>query len=242
MPRPFLTARWSNLFLATYVVPPALLEPRLPPGLQLDLRDGQAFVSLVAFDFLDTRVFGVPWPGFRNFAELNLRFYVRQDSARGVMFVRKFVPQRLVAWMARAIYNEPYVAAPLASTVHDGPDSLTLEHRLRFGGRTHTISATGKKPPYRPADDTVEHFFKEHQWGYGISRRGQMIRYEVEHPAWNVYPVQTYQIDLDWERVVGPEWEFLGSTAPVSTVLAVGSPVAVYPNGRLVLQPVASPA
>src|SRR2546423_13280170 len=101
--RPFLTARWSKLFLATYAVPPALLRPRLAAGLELDTRDGQAFVSLVAFDFLDTRVLGVPWPGFRDFAELNLRFYVRRGADRGVMFVREFVPQRLVAWMARAI-------------------------------------------------------------------------------------------------------------------------------------------
>ncbi|KPV43387.1 hypothetical protein SE17_44325, partial [Kouleothrix aurantiaca] len=66
MPLPFLSARWSNLFLLTYAVPPELLEHRLAPGLTLDTRDGQAFVSLVAFDFLDTRVLGVPWPGFRN--------------------------------------------------------------------------------------------------------------------------------------------------------------------------------
>jgi hypothetical protein len=29
---PFLTARWSNLFLATYAVPPPLLQERLAPG------------------------------------------------------------------------------------------------------------------------------------------------------------------------------------------------------------------
>ena len=56
----FLTARWSNLFLATYAVPEELLRPRLPEGLELDRPDGQCFVSLVAFDFLDTRVLGVP--------------------------------------------------------------------------------------------------------------------------------------------------------------------------------------
>src|SRR5262249_41736617 len=110
MPRPFLTACWSNLFLATYAVPPPLLERRLPPGLQLDLRDGKAFVSLVAFDFFDTKVLGVPWPGYRDFAELNLRFYVHQDGHRGVMFIREFVPQRLVALLARLLYNEPYQA------------------------------------------------------------------------------------------------------------------------------------
>src|SRR5215213_8997960 len=109
MARPFLTARWHNLFLATYPVPPALLEPRLPPGLTLDLRDGRAFVSLVAFEFLDTRVLGVPWPGYRDFAELNLRFYARRGEERGVVFLREFVPRFLIAWLARKLYNEPYL-------------------------------------------------------------------------------------------------------------------------------------
>jgi uncharacterized protein YqjF (DUF2071 family) len=242
MARPFLTARWSNLFLATYAVPHSLLEPRLPPGLELDLHDGRPVVSLVAFDFFDTHVLGVPWPGYRDFAELNLRFYVRQDGQRGVMFVREFVPLQLVAWLARLLYNEPYRAAPLASTVRDGLDHVTIDHRLRFGGRTHAITATGKKPAFRPAEDSLEHFFKEHHWGYGVNRSGRAIRYEVEHPVWNVYPVQSYEIDLDWGLVYGPEWAFLGREAPLSTVLAVGSPVAVYPKGRPVMQPAPCPA
>src|SRR5437868_12171774 len=99
--RPFLTARWSNVFLATYAVPDDLLLPRLPPGLVLDRRAGQAFVSLVAFDFIDTRVFGIPWPGYRSFPEVNLRFYVRCGEQRGVVFIRELVSPRLVAWLAR---------------------------------------------------------------------------------------------------------------------------------------------
>src|ERR1700724_1878896 len=106
MARAFLTARWSNLFLATYAVPPALLEKRLPPGLHLDTRDGNAFVSLVAFEFLDTRVLGVPWPGYRNFPELNLRYYVRRGPERGVVFLREFVGLHLVSWIARNVFNE----------------------------------------------------------------------------------------------------------------------------------------
>src|SRR5438270_8112752 len=115
-------------------------------GLELDTRDGQAFVSLVAFDFLDARVFGIPWPGYRNFAELNLRFYVRQGEERGVVFLREFVPQRLVAFLARTFYNEPYVAAPLVSGLHEEADGLTIEHRLRWAGRTHTIAVKGTFP------------------------------------------------------------------------------------------------
>jgi uncharacterized protein YqjF (DUF2071 family) len=233
MPRTFLTAHWNNLFLATYAVPPALLEKRLPPGVQLDTRDGAAFVSLVAFEFLHTRVFGVPWPGYRDFAELNLRFYVRREGERGVVFIREFVPQRLVAWMARFLYNEPYLAAPITASRRDGADSLTMDYRLRFAGREHRITVTGGKPAVRPAEDSDEHFFKEEHWGFGTTRSGQGIRYEVGHPVWDVYPVKSYEIDLDYSSVYGPEWGVLRQAKPISTVLAVGSPITVSGKGRL---------
>jgi uncharacterized protein len=233
VPFPFLTAHWSNLFLASYAVPPALLERRLPPGLSLDLRDGQAFVSLVAFEFLNTRVLGVPWPGYVNFAELNLRFYVRQRGERGVVFIREFVPQRIVASLARWTYNEPYLAAPLTATRLDTSDSLAMEYRLRWAGKEHVIGVSGLKPAFVPAETSVEHFFKEHQWGFGITRRGRTIRYRVVHPVWEVYPVRAYKLELDWAVVYGPEWGFLAEAIPCSTVLAAGSAVQVYPKSRI---------
>jgi uncharacterized protein YqjF (DUF2071 family) len=234
MNRPFLTAEWRNLFLATYAIPPALIQPRLPSGLELDTRNGDAFVSLVAFQFLNTRVLGVPWPGYRNFTELNLRFYVRHGGERGVVFVREFVPQRLVAWMAWAIYNEPYRAAPLTTHCQETQESRTMEYRLTWAGREHVLRVTGRKPGYLPEPASDEHFFKEHHWGFGRTRRGQALRYEVAHPVWEVLPVQSYHVEMDWALVYGPEWSFLSKAAPMSTVFAVGSAIAVSPKGQLV--------
>ena len=231
--RPFLTARWSNVFLATFVVPPELLAPYLPAGLELDLRDGQAFASLVAFDFLDTRVLGIPWPGFRSFPELNLRFYVRRRGERGVVFVRELVPNRFVAWMARTLYNEPYVAAPMSSTVTEDDDTLRVEHRLSFAGRPHTMRAVAGKPAYVPEATSAEAFFKEHHWGYGKTRRGRTLRYHVWHPVWSVHPVREAYIDLDWASVYGPRWASMQGAEPASTVLAAGSEIAVYPKGTV---------
>ena len=115
----WLTAEWRHLCLFTYAVDPARLAPFIPPGCSLDLRDGQAFVSLVAFDFVNTRVLGVSWPGFRHFPEINLRFYVRHGDTRGVAFIREFVPSRWVAFLARALYNEPYQRAAMTSHVRE---------------------------------------------------------------------------------------------------------------------------
>jgi uncharacterized protein YqjF (DUF2071 family) len=233
MPWPFLTARWTNVCLLTYPVPAELLRPRLPPGLELDLRDGHAFVSLVAFDFLDTRVRGIAWPGYRNFAELNLRYYVRRGDERGVVFIREIVPRHLITSIARGIYNEPYVTAPLASRTTEDANTVTAERRLIWCGTTHLISVTGRKPAFLPNETTDEHFFKEHHWGYGVSHRGRTTSYRVEHPAWEVYAVESYKLEFDWAAVYGPEWKFLEAQAPCSKVFAVGSPIAVYPKARV---------
>lgn len=227
---PFLTARWSNLCLLTYAVPPALLEPRLPPGLSLDLRDGQAFVSLVAFDFLDTRVLGIPWPGYRNFPEINLRFYVRRGKQRGVIFIREFVPQRLVAFLACAIYREPYLAAPMSSRITEDDRQIAIEHRLTFGGRANRLSVIAAKPLSLPAPDTTEHFFKEHEWGFGTGHRGQCLSYQVAHPCWDCYRVESYSLDWDWRSVYGEEFAFLASAKPCSVIVAAGSEVSVFPK------------
>lgn len=231
--RPFLTARWSNLAILTYEVPAALLEPHLPAGLELDSRSEAAFASLVAFDFEDTRVGGIAWPGLRRFPELNLRFYVRRGDRRGVVFIREFVPQPLVSWLGRAIYNEPYLLAPMDSGVADDASTVATIRRLTWRGRTHAIEVTGNKPAFKPPADSEEHFLKEHRWGFGRDRRGRSLVYEVRHPVWDVYPVRSWSLDFDWAQVYGPAWGFLGSHKPASVLLAAGSPVSVYPRSRL---------
>jgi uncharacterized protein YqjF (DUF2071 family) len=247
--RSFLTARWQNLILANYAVPEELLRPLVPPGCELDRRDGRCWASLVAFQFLDTRVLGVGWPGFRNFPEWNLRFYVSHtppvqpgeqgsggagraaDRRRGVCFVREFVPSWLVATTARVIYNEPYRSARMSMDVKDEPDRLTATYTVRWGGRVHSLRAVGGKPAFRPHADSPEHWFKEHAWGFGTSRRGKLIRYEVNHPEWDVYAVQEFAADVDWAALYGPGWGAMRAAEPASVVLAVGSAVSVYPKG-----------
>jgi uncharacterized protein YqjF (DUF2071 family) len=223
----FLTARWSHLILMNYAVDPALLERRLPRGTRVDLLDGRAFVSLVAFHFEDTRVLGVPWPGFRNFTEVNLRFYVRAARDRGVVFARELVPQRFVAAVARAVYNEPYSAVPMSGAIRRRPGVVDVSHRLDFPFGTQRIRVRADDTPSTPPPTSDAHWFKEHHWGFNRDHFGRTIRYEVEHPTWQVYPVREYKLQWDWARVYGREWRHLGETQPHSVLLAKGSRVSV---------------
>ncbi|MFO0848657.1 MAG: DUF2071 domain-containing protein [Gemmataceae bacterium] len=231
MPRPFLTAAWRNLILANYRVPDDLLRPHLPPGTELDRRDGSAWASLVGFQFHDTRVLGVSWPGYRHFPEWNLRFYVRHDGERGVCFVREFVPQWFVATVARVLYNEPYRTARMTGRAEDGGSVMAAEYTVEWGGRTHRLSAVGDQPAVRPGSDTAEYWFKEQRWGYGVTRRGRLLRYEVTHPEWEVYPVRSFTADVDWGTLYGPQWTAMTKTQPASVMLVAGSAVQVFPYG-----------
>jgi uncharacterized protein YqjF (DUF2071 family) len=230
--RPFLTAQWKNLGLFNYPVPDDVLKPHLPPGLELDRYQGSAFVSLVGFQFLDTRVWGIPWPGYRNFAELNLRFYVRRDGVRGVVFIREYVPKRLIAWVARWIYNEPYLSAPMRYELEEDEGAVTGRCLIQVKGRWHRLEVQGAKTPRTPPEDSLEHFFKEHSWGYGKDRRGNTTSYRVRHPIWQTFPVINYTVELDWGAVYGPEWAFMNEQKPASVVFAVGSEVSVEPLHR----------
>ncbi len=228
MPRAFLTAHWSNLCIVSYSVDPSLLERHLPRGLELDTRDGRAIVSLVAFDFHKTKVFGARWPGLTNFPEINLRYYVRAGERIGVCFVREFVPRRLVALIARRFYNEPYDAAPMSSVVTNDADRMDVHHRITLNGKQHLLHLRASGDPVLPGPDSLEHFIKERPWGFGTDRRGRTVRYRVVHPVWKVRHARIVQLDWDWEQVYGKEWGSLNDAKPDGVLLAKGSPIEVH--------------
>src|SRR5258705_12879152 len=103
--RPFLTAEWRFLAMLQYEVDPQVLRPFVPRGTELDDWRGRTLVSLVGFQFLETRVLGAPIPCHRHFDEVNLRFYVRRRSPEGwrraVVFLREIVPRQAIAAVAR---------------------------------------------------------------------------------------------------------------------------------------------
>lgn len=234
MPRVFLFAQWRDLIIASYGVDPGLLERRLPDGLQLDLFEGQAVFSLVGFMFLDTRVLGVAWPGYRNFPEINLRFYVREQNGdrRGVVFVRELVRSRIVAQIARRLYNEPYVRAKINSEIGQG-ETRRVRYDFASNGGQGMMRVESAIDEVIPGEDSTEHWFKEHQWGYGSTRRGATLRYEVQHPHWGCHLVHTHDIDVDWGSIYGEEWTHMREAEPLSVVHAEGSGIQVFGAVRM---------
>ena len=78
-----------------------------------------------------------------------------------------------------------------------------------------------------------EEFITEHFWGYTQRKKGFTSEYGVEHPRWQVYPVQSYHIDADFEKLYGADFAFLQEETPVSVLLAEGSEIVVRSGKRI---------
>ena len=226
--RPFLTAEWRNLLMVNFVVEPALLAPHVPAGTQIDSHGGATYLSLVAFQFMKTRLLGVRVPLHHSFEEVNLRFYVRRESGgesrRAVVFLREVVPRRAIALLARAIYNEPYVARPMCHEVSGMPPGV--EYGWRHEGRWHLVAGRAHGPGALPAADSREEFITEHYWGYTRQRDGRTLEYRVEHPRWTVWAAALSKFpplaSLCGETLAA------GLIEPASVFIADGSPVSVW--------------
>lgn len=227
----FLTARWMGLAMANYEVDPVILQPLLPAGTEIDLWNGRCFVSVVGFQFLDTRILGVPIPFHRNFEEVNLRFYVTRrvgnEIKRGVVFVKEIVPRRALAWVANTLYNEKYVALPMAHEDRIFETSRFVNYRWQHLGKWAHLKVAVIGSSYLPSDDSEEAFITEHYWGYTTQRDGTTLEYRVEHPRWKVWRASAFDFDCDVGALYGPAFAPYLIRPPTTCFLADGSKVLV---------------
>jgi uncharacterized protein YqjF (DUF2071 family) len=234
--KPFVSAVWTDLLIVSYAVPECVLKPYLPPGLTIDRHAGEAFVSVAAFRFRHTRVLGwsAPCPAdLCDFPQLNLRFYVRRERERGIVFLREFVPSPIVANVVRLCYNEPYDAAPLTCRATELSDQRRVRYDLSWAGGRHCIAVTARQPACTPEPGSLADFFTEQDWGYGRGRNGSLTRFRVRRAPWREYDLEEYYLKLDFARVFGQHWAFLQDRNPNSVVLFEGSAVDVLPSERM---------
>lgn len=231
--RKFLNAEWRDLIMANYEVEPALLAERLPHGTELDLHDGRCFVSLVGFMFLNTRVLSIPIPFHVNFEEVNLRFYVKRETAgeirRGVCFIKEIVPRTAIAFIARTLYGEPYETW----TMTNDRTRDDVKYEWSRGDSANRLAAALGENLGVPNAGSHGEFIIEHYWGYTRQGENRTDEYKVEHPKWELRDVRSSEIDVGFGAVYGDEFQFLTTEKPYSILFAKGSEIAVYIGERM---------
>jgi uncharacterized protein YqjF (DUF2071 family) len=194
MRRWIMRQTWRNLLFAHWPLAPAVLRPLIPEVLELDLRDGDAWVAVTPFLITGLRPRGLPpIPGASNFLELNVRTYVRYRERPGVFFFSLDAASLAAVLGARASYHLPYYHAKMVQK-QIGAGFEYASHR-RGRGKTaelvaHYIPVAEARPP-RPG--SLERWLVERYCLYA-PYRGRLYRADIHHVPW---PLQEAKADFE---------------------------------------------
>jgi uncharacterized protein len=228
----FLHTEWNNLIMANYIVPKELLLPYIPGKTELDFFEEKAYVSLVGFMFLNTRILGFSIPRHTNFEEVNLRFYVKYNDngkwKRGTVFIKEIVPRLAISLVANFIYGESYSTMRMKHFHIQSHDQIETCYEWKYKNKWNKLAASSRKLSLPMRMNSEEEFIAEHYWGYTKYTENKTCEYEISHPRWEIFKVLNYTVDCDFTGIYGTEFSFLTGIKPSSVFMAKGSEVKIY--------------
>jgi uncharacterized protein YqjF (DUF2071 family) len=233
----FLTAEWRKLIIANYLIDKDVLKKYLPYKTELDLWEGDCYVSLVGFLFQNTKVLGIKVPMHINFEEVNLRFYVKYNDnkkwKRGVVFIKELVPRPALSFIANTIYKEHYYTVPMSHSFLNRDRKLEVEYTWKYNTIEQRLKVTASDTLTNIPEKSKMEFITEHYWGYTKINENKTFEYEVTHPRWQAYEVLDHEIIVDFELVYGKDFGFMNALSPASIMLAEGSLITVKNKRRV---------
>lgn len=206
---PFFICDWNRVLLLHYEVSVELLQPLVP--LPLDLFEGRAFVSFVAFSMENVRPRKARFflrPIMRRLGIhpfLNLRAYVTRNGEPCIYFLAEWLPSRLSVLLAPKLFGLPCRLGRLDFR-HDiqkaefSANVTTLKNQGTLAWR----AGLGKSDSYRAAmPGSFEEFLLER---YGaIAGRGDSMRlFRIWHKPWLHAPAVAQVADDSLLRSFAP--------------------------------------
>lgn len=202
---PLFFARWDRAVFLHYEADPSLLQRQVP--FQLDLRNGSAFVSLVAFTLLRMRprIGGrlAEWVfkpiGTHEF--LNVRTYVRHCGEPGIYFLAEWLSNPLSVHLGPRTFGLPYrfgylnyEHSPNGSVVHGMVEAR--EGRLVYEGKV-------EEPEFAPSEtDSPAEFLLERYTAFTQQRKRARF-FRVWHLPWKQAPAEINVTDDSIVRSTG---------------------------------------
>ncbi len=196
--RPWVMAQvWHDLLFAHWPIPAAQMVALLPPGLALDVWEGEAWVAVVPFRMSGVRPRLLPAvPGLSAFPELNVRTYVRMGDKPGVYFFSLDAGNPLAVAIARALFHLPYFRAQMVCQSEG--DGIRYASQRTHGGAPAAVlrgSYAPIGPVYTAPPASLEAWLTERYCLYSVDKRGRIYRGEIHHAPW---PLQ--QAEATFER------------------------------------------
>lgn len=224
-----LSCAWRNLILVNYRIDPKVLAPYLPRHTTLDFYGGECLVSIAGFLFLETRTMGIPWPFHQRFEEFNLRFYVlhknKQETRRGVVFLREFVPNTGITLLANALAREKYKKYPMKHALEEDMETLSVSYSFKVKGHWNSLSAKAENRKRKITKGSLEDFIAEHYYGYNKWYGNRTLELQLKRPAWEYQKLLSFSAECRFKDFYPPKFLPFLSQEPHSAQFISGSKV-----------------
>lgn len=217
-----MNCEWKDLIMSSFEVEKSILEPYLPNDTEIDLFQGKALISLVAFTFSKIKFFGLKIPFHQRFGQMNFRFYAKSkvDGSRGVVFIKVFAPKHLIAFIGNKIYNEPYFFKPINFKKSKNNEIICIE----YNNNHTTIKAKATYKTEKLTKNTLKHFIVERYIAYIKNKKNKTIRYNIYHKPWKIHHTESSHYDKELLKLLPNNFKNLKH---IATYLVNGSEVNV---------------
>ncbi len=184
--------RWVDLLFAHWPVEPGVLRALVPPALELDTFEDQAWLGIVPFRMEDVAPRGLPAPPrLGAFPEVNVRTYVRHGGRAGVWFLSLDAASRLTVEGARTFFHLPYFLAEMSAR-HDG-DAIAYRSR-RTDARGAAAELDLRFRPTGPVESTapgsLDAWLTDRMRLFAVDADGHVLRTEIRHAPWPLQPAE----------------------------------------------------
>ncbi|WP_255192832.1 YqjF family protein [Natronobeatus ordinarius] len=172
---------WRDGLYLHWPVSPDRLRPHVPAPLELETRNGEAWVSVLPFVLARAGLRGSPGLSRLSFPELNVRTYVRHEGTPGLFFFSIDVGNAFIARGVRRATRLPVHHAKMNVSGDDDRvafSSIRVDDGARFSA---TYEPDGKIFYADPG--TLEHWLTARRRFYA-PRDGDVLTGEIAHAPW----------------------------------------------------------
>jgi hypothetical protein len=180
---------WAQAIFLHYKADASELQKLIPSFVTLDLFEGDAYVSLVAFTVRNAKAVIVPsFAPISDFHEVNLRTYVTDGSRPGIFFLSMEASKFSSAFLSRAITGLPYEFSSI-SRKNGTPHEYHSYHKKR-GFHLDMMYTPSEVIPNPSA---LDKWLVERYCVYMHLKR-LAYRYDVHHLPWQLQNLEISQL------------------------------------------------
>nr|WP_235946177.1 DUF2071 domain-containing protein [Saccharibacillus alkalitolerans] len=207
---------WNDLLFAHWPVRTEEVLPFVPPGIELDLWEGQPWLSLSPFYLTGLRLRGIPHlPSLSRFPELNARTYVNCGGMPGILFFSLDADKRIAVEAARRL-GLPYLNADI-SVKRSGEWIRCRSIRSDGRGREAEFAASYRPLSaeiFRARPGSLLHWLTERYCLYTSEHRGRVSRCVIHHHPW---PLQEVEAQIGTDTIAKSHGIHLPARKPLMT-------------------------